>query len=78
MCIKKNASNYINPIGGLDLYSKEEFANKGVHLNFLKTGDVIYKQFDNNFIPYLSIIDLMMFNSKEKLNSYINNAYSII
>jgi hypothetical protein len=33
-----------------------------------------YKQFDNDFIPFLSMIDIMMFNSqaeiKEKLNAY--------
>ena len=28
--------------------------------------DIVYKQFNNEFVPNLSIIDIMMFNSKNE------------
>ena len=43
-------------------------------LKFLKMGDIKYQQFKNDFVPNLSIIDILMFNSpdaiKEMLNEY--------
>jgi hypothetical protein len=75
ICKKLNASKYINAIGGTDLYSKEEFARNSIELNFIKMKNFIYNQFDYNFIPYLSIIDVIMFNSlediKKQLNEYV-------
>mgnify|MGYP000904613535 CR=1 FL=1 len=57
---------YINAIGGVDLYSREDFEDNKIHLNFLKTKDIKYPQFNNEFIPNLSIIDVLMFNSIEQ------------
>lgn len=71
----RSASHYINPIGGLDLYCKEEFKNQGLELNFLKTNEIIYSQFKNEFVPFLSIIDVMMFNSKDTIREYLNSYY---
>ncbi len=62
---------YINAIGGLNLYSKEAFRDKKISLNFIKSRDIQYKQLNNVFIPNLSIIDVLMFNSKEKITSYL-------
>lgn len=73
ICKKINADNYINAIGGRELYDKSEFEKLGINLNFIKTGEICYKQFENEFIPGLSIIDVMMFNSKEKINEMLNN-----
>jgi len=60
--------HYINPIGGTDLYEKKQFSEREVRLSFIKTRNVPYQQFQNPaFIPFLSIIDVMMFNSKEEI-----------
>lgn len=67
ICKILQADQYINAIGGLNLYSKEEFALENIQLYFLKTGEVSYQQFNNEFIPNLSIIDVMMFNSIEEI-----------
>ncbi|HOA81203.1 MAG TPA: WbqC family protein, partial [Defluviitaleaceae bacterium] len=40
-------------------------------LNFLKTDDIKYQQFGDEFIPNLSIIDVMMFNSREKIQELL-------
>jgi WbqC-like protein family len=67
ICDLMGASKYINAIGGKDLYDKEEFAKHNVELNFLKTKPISYKQFNDQFVPGLSIIDVIMFNSTEKI-----------
>lgn len=66
------ATQYINPSGGHDLYNKEDFADNNVNLNFLMQKLPSYNQFENEFIPGLSIIDVMMFNSKEQINNLLN------
>jgi hypothetical protein len=68
ICKLKNASIYVNPIGGTQLYKSEDFKEVGVNLSFLKSNLIDYKQFDNGFVPFLSIIDVMMFNSPEEIN----------
>jgi hypothetical protein len=77
ICKEMNATTYINAIGGVDLYDKDEFLENKIFLNFIKSNSLNYKQFDNEFIPWLSIIDVMMFNSKNRVMELINS-YSII
>lgn len=77
ICKARKATKYINAIGGQDLYDKSSFKKEGIELSFIKTNPIEYKQFNNKFEPWLSIIDLLMFNSKEDLNKHINN-YSLI
>ena len=62
-----NSKHYINSPGGKDLYSKEYFADKGVNLSFIKMQSVIYDQGKSEFVPYLSMIDVLMWNSKEQV-----------
>lgn len=73
ICKKLNATEYINAIGGMELYSKDDFEAEGIKLKFLKTKEVRYKQFDNDFISNLSIIDVMMFNEPCKINKMLND-----
>lgn len=63
ICVNLKATDYINAIGGLDLYTKEHFLSERINLKFLRPEAVVYKQFKNEFIPWLSIIDIIMFNS---------------
>lgn len=73
ICKILQANKYINSIGGQELYSKEIFRENKIELNFLKTKLVEYKQFNDEFIAYLSIIDILMFNDKEKIIHYLND-----
>ncbi len=70
---KLKSDCYINAIGGRDLYSTKKFRENGISLRFIKMGDIHYNQFDNEFIPNLSIIDVLMFNSKEQIQRMLNN-----
>ena len=67
-----NATQYINPIGGMELYEKPSFAAHGLELQFVKSKLVPYEQFDNEFVPWLSIIDILMFNSKSDVQAMLN------
>ncbi len=62
---KLNSAKYINPIGGRELYNMENFKLETIELCFLESKVSGYRQFGDEFMPYLSIIDVMMFNSKE-------------
>jgi len=67
-----NTTKYINAIGGKELYNKDTFKEVGIELFFLETELIEYKQFKNDFVPYLSIIDLMMFNSVDEIKKMLN------
>jgi hypothetical protein len=71
ICQAMNAKVYINAIGGAALYSKELFVKKGIELKFIKSKSITYKQFDNEFVPWLSIIDVLMFNSIDEVRLFL-------
>jgi hypothetical protein len=77
ICKHLEATYYINAIGGVELYNKEIFLKENIKLNFIKSDMIEYQQFDNAFIPWLSIIDVMMFNSKEDIIKMLNS-YTLI
>lgn len=62
ICKQNNVSTYINPIGGIELYSKENFEREKINLLFLKPNDKL---------PKLSIIDLLMRHSKVEIKEML-------
>ena len=68
-----SATNYINAIGGQELYNREDFDRAGIKLNFIKMLPYEYKQLKNEFVPNLSMIDVLMFNSKDNSKNLLNN-----
>lgn len=77
ICKALGATNYLNPIGGVELYKKDQFEKSGIQLNFLRTGTIQYPQFNNEFVPLLSIIDVMMFNDKDSIRRYLTRDFTI-
>jgi hypothetical protein len=73
LCNLMESKHYINSIGGVELYDKTFFKDNGIILNFIKTRSVEYNQFGNIFVPNLSIIDIMMFNSIDRIHEMLNN-----
>ncbi len=72
ICKRLNADEYYNTIGGIDLYHHDRFSENGLRLHFMKMNeDLTYKQFKDTFIPNLSIIDVLMFNSKEEIENLL-------
>lgn len=78
ICKQLHATGYINAIGGLELYSKSTFENQGIDIKFIKSKPFEYCQFKNEFIPSLSIIDVLMFNSVERIRHDILINYDLI
>ena len=67
ICNSLKAERYINSMGGKELYTKEEFKKHQITLKFLLPEVQLYQQFDKTkFIPSLSIIDVLMFNSVQE------------
>lgn len=78
ICKTLNADDYINPIGGTDLYTKDLFNLNGLNLHFLKSNNIVYKQYNNDFVSFLSIIDVLMFNSIDEVKEILQNQYQIL
>ncbi|HEX8196421.1 MAG TPA: WbqC family protein [Pyrinomonadaceae bacterium] len=75
ICKQEKATEYVNPAGGMELYDRRIFFENGVKLFFLKTDPFSYRQFGDEFVPHLSIIDVLMFNgaagTQELLSRYV-------
>ena len=78
LCRAAGASTYVNAIGGMELYSKETFQENCIELKFVQSKPFEYLQFGNEFVPRLSIVDAMMFNSKEETLAGITGNFDLI
>lgn len=72
ICNINNTREYINPIGGLELYDKKTFLENSINLFFLKPSSINYNQFNNTFVENLSIVDVIMFNSSERVRAMLD------
>lgn len=77
ICKTLGAEDYYNAIGGQELYQPKDFEKEGINLRFLSSNLVAYKQFNDDFIPWLSIIDVIMFNSLAEIRDMLNE-YKLI
>jgi hypothetical protein len=73
ICKKEGATEYVNLKGGMKLYSKCDFQKKSIILSFITSLYSEYKQFENKFVPSLSIIDILMFNSLDRIHELLEN-----
>lgn len=76
-CKAHNADVYVNAVGGQALYHFDEFRKHGIKLRFINCHHPEYKQFAGPFIGQLSILDAIMFNSKDELQTMLEQ-YSFI
>lgn len=67
ICKSLGASEYINPVGGVSLYSRNNFIKNNMELSFIEKYSYAYNQCDSDFIDNLSMIDVLMWNSKEEV-----------
>jgi hypothetical protein len=73
ICKINNAEEYINPSGGASLYSKDDFFASGINLQFLQSESIPYKQLNGAFVPWLSIIDILMFNDVSEVKNMLQH-----
>lgn len=72
ICKKLGAEIYYNPIGGKALYDRQRFKKENIKLFFLNPVNIKYHQFENEFVSSLSIMDMLMFNGKEKTKMFLS------
>ena len=77
LCKAVKACTYINSSSGKHLYDRDIFQSEGISLKFIKSTNFEYKQFSDHFVPWLSIIDLLMFNSADTALIYLQNYYEV-
>lgn len=74
ICKKQGADTYYNAHTGMELYSKTDFEKENIRLVFMKDrGTVRYGQLNKEYIPSLSIIDILMNCSKDKIEELLND-----
>lgn len=74
ICNLMKADTYYNAIGGQELYDKKEFQERGISLNFVETVITPYPQLHvQEFVSGLSMIDVLMNNSKQEINALLNS-----
>jgi len=73
LCRAAGATTYLNSIGGRELYSKEAFRTSGTELQFIQPTPIVYPQFGDVFIPWLSILDVLMFNSVDSTRELLTH-----
>jgi hypothetical protein len=78
LCEAVDTDIYVNAIGGIELYSKGDFQLHGIELKFIRSKPFVYPQFDNEFVPWLSILDVLMFNSLDTIRECIHSNYELI
>lgn len=78
LCKDAGANTYINTIGGVELYDKTDFGIQGIDLQFIKARPFEYAQFGATFVPWLSIVDVLMFNPLNTVRACIYENYELI
>ena len=78
LCEAEGTQRYINAIGGLELYDSAAFSARGIEFRALRAKPFPYEQFGQPHVPYLSIVDLLMFNSVSKLSEVIAENYDLV
>ena len=70
---KQGYKRYVNAPGGVGLYTKEYFEAKGIELSFVKSTPIQYKQHSDTFVPWLSVIDVLMFNDPTAIKRFLKS-----
>lgn len=78
LCKAAGADTYINTIGGVELYAKDDFRIQGIDLQFIKARPFEYAQLGAPFVPWLSIVDVLMFNPLDAVRECIKTNYELI
>jgi len=71
ICAFLKADIYINSIGGMSIYNLKNFEDSNLKLEFINSQFISYQQRQNLFIPWLSILDVIMFNPLETIRDYL-------
>lgn len=68
-----DADEYINPPGGAEIFEPELFDKSGIKLTIRQIPDLEYGCRGYEYIPKLSIIDVLMWNSPEEVKKFLDS-----
>jgi hypothetical protein len=78
ICDVLGAKQYINPIGGLDLYDRQSFMDRGIDLKFIKSRLTPYSQGNFEFVPALSVVDQIALCGSEGIKPALENDFDLL
>lgn len=78
LCQAIGATTYINAIGGMEIYNRDVFQAQGFEIKFIRSQPFEYKQFGAPFLPWLSIVDALMFNTPVQIGIAIREGYELV
>jgi len=71
VCERLGATSYVNPAGGRALFDPADFAVRRIELFFAETEPLYYETGPFKFEPGLSILDVLMWNSPERIAAWL-------
>lgn len=77
LCHKLGVDRYRNAIGGQGLYDADAFTASEIELKFIKTNIRPYSQSKGDFVPHLSIIDILMYCDKPSVLGQISDYFLV-
>lgn len=78
ICEAVGSKHYVNMPGGVTIFDEREFLQRNIQLSFLNPTLKTYNQMKEDFTSHLCIIDVLMWNSKEKVLRMIKNDFNIV
>jgi hypothetical protein len=72
ICEALGVEEYVNPPGGVDIYDVKKFEESGIKLTIRYLPPMEYSCDGYEFIPSLSIVDLLMWNKPEEVKQYLD------
>jgi len=76
ICVREQAARYVNLPGGVELYDPAAFTRHNVTLQFLTPLPTEYPQRGATFVPWLSLIDILMHAGPDRARSMLRE-YSL-
>ena len=77
-CLHNGCTDYLNSITGTKFYDKDAFSEMGITLHFIRRNDDIrYQQRCEEYVPDLSIIDTMMYCSRDEMHDMLDHYHFV-
>jgi hypothetical protein len=71
--LQEKGTHYLNLPGGSALYDDEHFAKVGLTLEFVVPVNEPYPQANEPFIPFLSILDVLLWNDRQTVRRWLQS-----
>ena len=73
ICSQLGATSYVNPASGQEIFDQAAFARRGISLQFAQPTEFVYNTKPYQYEPYLSIIDVLMWNPPSAVAEAVRN-----